>query len=105
MVIERQFPVAASATIARLQSRVAALEAALERRSRELQAIQRQVCRRDLVLIARVVSGLVTPPPAYCEPELWHETTRATAADVEEALTGLWGSLQAERAGDGPDVG
>jgi hypothetical protein len=80
-------------TIARLEARVTALEAALERRSRELRLIQRHVCKRDLILISRLQAGLPPFPFGAYEPEFWHETTALTPAEVEETLTDLWRSL------------
>jgi hypothetical protein len=80
-------------TIARLEARVEALEAALERRSRELRLIQRHVCKRDLIQISRLLAGLPPLPFGAYEPEFWHETTALTAAEVEETLTDLWRSL------------
>lgn len=79
--------------IARLEARVAALEAALAERSRELRLIQRHVCQRDLVLIARLRSGLPPLPRGAYEPAFWRETTELTPADVEETLKDLWSSL------------
>jgi hypothetical protein len=80
-------------TIARLEARVAALEAALEERSRELRRIQRAVCRRDLVLISRLRAGLPALPRGAYEPAFWRETTELTPADVEETLRDLWSSV------------
>jgi hypothetical protein len=80
-------------TIARLEARVEALEAALERRSRELRLIQRHVCKRDLILISRLLAGLPPLPFGAYEPEFWQETTALKAAEVEETLTDLWRSL------------
>jgi hypothetical protein len=91
-----------SAHVARLQARVEALEAALERRSRELLLIAQHACKRDLTLIARVHAGLPIPALASCDAELWNETTETTIADVEEALQALWRSLPAAPVdGDG----
>lgn len=78
-----------SPEIARLRARVAALEAALERRSRELRLIQRHVCGRDLVVISRVAAGLPLAKGAY-DPALWRETTEITEADIQETLEDLW---------------
>lgn len=83
----------AQRTIARLEARVAALEAALERRSAELCRIQKQVCKRDLILISRLLAGLPPLPFGAYEPDFWHETTALTPAEVEETLTDLWRSL------------
>ncbi|HYG61643.1 MAG TPA: hypothetical protein VEL74_03610 [Thermoanaerobaculia bacterium] len=80
-------------TIARLEARVEALEAALERRSRELRLIQRHVCKRDLILISRLLAGLPPLPFGAYEPAFWQETTALTPAEVEETLTDLWRSL------------
>jgi hypothetical protein len=79
--------------VARLQARVTALEAALEERSRELRLIQRHVCQRDLLLIARLRAGLPPFPLGAYEPAFWRETTELTPADVEETLRDLWLSL------------
>jgi len=79
--------------IARLEARVAALEEALEERSRELRMIQRHVCHRDLLLISRLRAGLPPLPLGAYEPAFWRETTDLSAADVEETLQDLWTSL------------
>jgi hypothetical protein len=84
---------ATPATVARLEARIAALESALERRSQELRAIQRHVCKRDLALISRIQSGLPPLPPPSCDLVFWRETTEMTPADVGETLEGLWSSL------------
>lgn len=78
----------------RLEARVAALEAALEARSRELRLIQRHCCPRDLVLIARIRAGLPPLTRFAYEPSLWQETTELTQAEVEPVLQDLWRSLQ-----------
>jgi hypothetical protein len=79
--------------IARLEARVAALEAALEERSRELRRIQQHVCERDLILISRLRAGLPPLPRGAYEPAFWRETTQLTPADVEETLRDLWSSV------------
>lgn len=84
---------AAAVEIARLRARVEALEAALQRRSRELQSIQENVCPRDLMIISRVAAGLSPVPRGCFDPTFWDETTDIVEADVEEALVGLWKSL------------
>jgi hypothetical protein len=76
----------------RLRSRVDALESALVRRSRELRAIQRCVCERDLIIIARVVSGLPPLPTGPFDIASWSETPQLEPADVEQTLTDLWNS-------------
>jgi len=86
-------PPAGQPEIARLEARVAALETALEERSRQLRTIQRYVCRRDLLVISRLLSGLPPLPRGAYEPSFWHETTELTAAEVEETLQDLWTSV------------
>jgi hypothetical protein len=85
--------------IARLESRVAALEALLERRSREMRLIQKHVCHRDLLVISRVLAGLPPLPFGPFEPEFWHETTALTPAEVPETLETLWSSLEVVEPG------
>jgi len=80
--------------VARLQARVAALEALLERRSRELRRIQKHVCHRDLLVISRISSGLSPLPFGPFDAEFWQESTCLTAAEVEPTLEALWSSLE-----------
>ncbi len=80
-------------TIARLEARVVALEHALETRSRELVRIQKHICKRDLLVIARVRAGLPPLPRNAYEPSLWRETIALTPAEVDETLEDLWSSL------------
>jgi hypothetical protein len=75
--------------IARLRARIAALEAALERRSRDLRLIQKHVCPIDLVMVSRVSAGLPLAKGAY-DPILWQETTDVTEADIQVTLEDLW---------------
>jgi hypothetical protein len=79
--------------IARLEGRVAALEAALERRSQELRLLQRHLCPVDLAQLARLTVGLPPLPRIACEPGFWRETRELTEADVPETLEALWSSL------------
>lgn len=79
--------------IAQLQARVAALEALLERRSRELRTIQKHVCHRDLLVISRISAGLSHLPFGAFDPDFWQETTNLTPAEVEPTLEALWSSL------------
>jgi hypothetical protein len=83
--------------IARLKGQVAALEAALERRSHELQLLQRLLCPRDLVQWARVAAGLPPLPRIPYEPAYWHETCALTVGDVPETLEALWFSIHPEQ--------
>ena len=78
--------------LARLRSRVNALESALVRRSKELRAIQRCVCERDLIIIARVVSGLRPLATGPFDIASWSETPLLEPADIEQTLTDLWNS-------------
>ncbi|MDP9122137.1 MAG: hypothetical protein M3O15_12365 [Acidobacteriota bacterium] len=80
-------------TIARLEARVAALEEALEQRSRELRLIQSQVCKRDLIIISRLLAGLPALPLGAYEPAFWRETTGLAMAEVDDTLKDLWSSL------------
>ena len=79
--------------LARLEGRVAALEAALERRSNELRLLQRHLCPKDLAQWARLVAGLPPLPPIAYEASLWRETRELTDADVPETLEALWSAL------------
>lgn len=86
-------PESAARRIAELEARVAALEAALKRRSRELRVLQGHLCRRDLITLSRLATGLPALARGAYEPELWRETTDFTPAQVDETLTDLWHSL------------
>ncbi len=85
--------------IARLQARVAALEAQLERRSRELRLIQKHVCHRDLIVIGRVAAGLSPLPFGVFDLDFWAETTQLSPADVGSTLEALWSSLTPDSPG------
>jgi hypothetical protein len=76
--------------IAELESRVASLEKALEKRSRELRLIQNHACSTDLVLIHRVSCGLPPLPQFAYELSRWNESPELNATEVEKALTDLW---------------
>jgi hypothetical protein len=91
----------AADTIARLEAQVAALEAALERRSRELCAIQRAVCTRDLLNISRLQAGLPPLGRRAYDVRHWRETVEVAPAEVEEVLDDLWASVAPGRAADG----
>jgi len=84
---------AARLRIARLEGRVAALEAALERRSDELRRLQRHLCRADLDRLGRLAAGLPPKLLIPCEPDAWEETHELTVAEVPETLLDLWASL------------
>jgi hypothetical protein len=93
--------------IAELEARVAGLEEALVRRSREFRLLQRHLSKRDLVVLSRLAEGLTPLPLRASEPAFWRETTDFEATGVEEVLQDLWGSLYpnatpAELAKPGP---
>jgi hypothetical protein len=95
-------PEAAARRIAELEAQVEALETALVRRSRELRHLQVHLCRRDLVVLSRLFSGIPTLERGSYTPDLWQETAAFTAAEVDETLEDLWQSLQpAGREGNG----
>jgi hypothetical protein len=79
--------------IASLEGRVAALEAALERRSAELRRLQGLLCPVDLAQWTRHLAGLPPLPRIAHEPAFWQETLELTVADVPETLADLWSSL------------
>ena len=79
--------------IARLEARVAGLEAALERRSHLLRLLQRYLSTRDLLLLSRLADGLAPLPWGEQDLASWRETTELMPAEVEEALGNLWASL------------
>jgi hypothetical protein len=83
----------AARRIAELEAQVAGLEAALTQRSRELRVLQRHLCRRDLITLSRLAAGLPALARGTYEPDLWHETTDFTPAEVDLTLTDLWQSL------------
>jgi hypothetical protein len=89
--------------IARLQARVAALEAALARRSAMLRQLQQHVCLRDLVLIGRLDAGLPPLSRFANDPRLWLETLEPVSADVEEVMTDLWSSVAPAAPEAAPD--
>lgn len=76
--------------IAELEARVATLEEALVKRSRQLRLIQKYACSTDLVLIHRVSCGLPPLPQYAYELSRWTETTDLNPSEVEKALTDLW---------------
>ena len=82
-----------SELIARLEARVAELEALLERRSRELRLFQRHMCHRDLIVLSRIAAGVYPLPFGPFEPEFWPESTDLTPAEVGDTLEALWSSL------------
>jgi hypothetical protein len=79
--------------IARLEGRIAALEAALARRSDEIRLLQRYISRRGLAQLARLAAGLHPMPLIACEPGYWQETRDLTAAEVPETMLNMWASI------------
>jgi hypothetical protein len=84
---------AAARRIAELEAQVAALEAALARRSRELRELQGHLCHRDLVALSRLLTGFPAVERGTYTPDLWQETAAFTAAEVDLTLEDLWQSL------------
>lgn len=82
----------AAAVIARLEARVAALERALEDRSRLLRQATRIVCEEDLLNLSRLVAGLPPIPRAGFGLRGWRETTTPTEGDVDKTMEELWRS-------------
>ena len=83
----------AARRIVELEAQIAGLEAALAQRSRELRVLQRHLCRRDLITLSRLSAGLPALARGSYEPDLWHETTDFTPAEVDDTLADLWQSL------------
>jgi hypothetical protein len=79
--------------IAHLEGQVAALQAALTRRSDEMRLLQRLLCRRDLAQLVRLAGGLPLLPRIASDPSQWHETQQLTLAEVPETLEDLWASI------------
>ncbi len=78
---------------ARLEGRIAALERALGRRSRELRRLQASLSPSDLVQLARIAEGLPPLPRIAHQLEYWSESTTIAPARVESTLADLWASL------------
>jgi hypothetical protein len=72
--------------LARLREQVAALEAALARRSRELKRLQKLLCYDDLRALDRMLAGL----PPLTALDRWHESTELVDCDVDTALADVW---------------
>ena len=83
----------AALRIAQLEARVAALEAALVRRSKELRELQRHLPSRELLNLSRLAGGLPPVPRGRYDLDIWRETTALSTANVEETLLDLWQSL------------
>lgn len=79
--------------IAYLEERVAALEAALTRRSTQIRQLQKQLEPQDLLRWSRLVHGLPLLPRHAYDLTLWSESTHLTAAEVDATLRDLWSSL------------
>lgn len=86
-------PEDAPTRIARLEGRIAALEDALDRRSRELRLLQAALSPADLVQLARLADGLAPLPRIAHQLEYWSESTVIAPADLESTLEDLWLSL------------
>lgn len=87
--------------LVRLQARIAALEAALHRRSEELRRIQQLLPRADLAVIERVVAEMPLGDPRAHSASAWRETYQLVPGEVDRILDDLWsatGGPRAERA-------
>jgi hypothetical protein len=76
--------------IAQLEARVAALEAALQRRSLQLRQIQQAVCPQDLGLVARILEASDAVAGGAFDPAFLLEGPHLRPVDVAEALDELW---------------
>ncbi len=88
----------ATLRIARLEARVATLEAVLLRRSNELRELQKLLPSRELLNFSRLADGLPPLPFGSYDLAIWRETTALTAANVPETLRDLWQSLTPKSA-------
>ena len=70
-----------------------AAEAILRRRSDELRLIQSHLDRDGLLVVSRIVAGLPPLPRRAHTLDLWEETYKLEAADVEDTMNDLWQSL------------
>jgi hypothetical protein len=89
------------ATIARLESRVAALEKRLAERSALLRAVARDACDEDLINLSRAAMGLPPIPRAGFGLRGWKETTTLAASEVEATMRELWRSIIPPNFADG----
>jgi hypothetical protein len=80
----------AAATIARLETRVAALERLAADRSRLLRQLTRVVCEEDVMNISRLAAGQPPIPRAGFGLRGWRETTSPTMGDVDKTMAELW---------------
>jgi hypothetical protein len=88
------------ATIARLESHVAALERRLADRSREIRALASEISDDDLIVMSRMAAGWKPLPGGRRGSDRWVETTVLTPADVERTLEDLWRSTAPQRKED-----
>jgi hypothetical protein len=93
---------AAADRIAYLEGKVEVLEAALTQRSRQLRLIEERLCRRDQVIVARLLAGLPALPTGTFDPAFWRETTALAQADVATVLNNLWSSIGLPDTGSSP---
>jgi hypothetical protein len=79
-----------AASVARLESRVAALERMLEDRSRLLRQLSRVICEEDLMNLSRLAVGRPPLPRSGFGLRGWRETTAVTTGDVDQTMAELW---------------
>jgi hypothetical protein len=105
-VVSPETAEAREAQIARLEGRIAALERALVRRSRQIRLLQRYLGSRDLLALGRIAADLPALPRIASQPEYWRETTALLSVGVVETLEDLWQTeLPPEPAPGGPADG
>jgi hypothetical protein len=90
-----------TATIRRLEARVARLEKSLAERSKFLRHLTRELCEEDLVTVSRVSCGLPPLPRAGFGLRGWRETTALSSGDVDRTMEEVWRSVTPP--GEDPD--
>jgi len=80
--------------VAELEARVERLERILSERSDLLQAITEQLCDRDLTTLSRLCAGLSPLPRPGIGLIGWRESTELVPAQVPEAMSELWDSIR-----------
>jgi hypothetical protein len=90
-------PTADEERTAELTARIAALEQALERRSRELRALVLTLEAHDLENLTRIKTGLAPLPRWPFHPRTWRESTALRPARVLPVLRTLWAATPRDR--------
>ena len=79
--------------LTRLHARVAALEAALHRRSEQLRRLQQLLPVELLALVEQAASEFPAGDPEAFDVESWRETYSPVPATVEPLMERLWRSI------------